>query len=108
MTGARLVAGALAAGLGLGACGGSTPRPTSRIEATDAIVRVRSEIADAGLWVDGRFIGAVGSLPGGVALDPGPHRLEIRHEAYFVHYQELDLTPGQRLTLDVELAPLLP
>jgi hypothetical protein len=100
---------ALVLAVGAGACGGrGEPRAPSRIAATDAIVRIRAEVEDASLWIDGRFIGAVGSLRGGVALHPGPHRLELRHEAYFVHYQELDLTPGQRLTLDVELAPLLP
>ena len=82
--------------------------PASRIAATDAIIRVRADVADAGLWLDGRFIGAVGALRGGVAVHPGAHRLELRHEAYFVHYQELDLAPGQRLSLSISLAPILP
>lgn len=99
---------ALAVALASSACGHAAPRAPSRIAATDAIVRVQASVPDAGLWIDGRFIGAVDSLRGGVALDPGPHRLELRHEAYFVHYQELDLAPGQRLTLAIELSPVLP
>lgn len=90
------------------ACHGGAPAKAPRIAATDAIVRIQSNVVDASLWIDGRFIGAVDGLRGGVALDPGSHRVEVRHEAYFVHYQDLELTPGQRLTLEIELAPLLP
>ena len=90
------------------ACGGSGHATTPRVSASDAIVRFHVAVADAGLWVDDRFIGAVGSLRGGVAVAPGPHRFELRHEAYFVEYRELTLAAGQRLTVEVELAPLLP
>lgn len=90
------------------ACGGGAPRGPSKVTAADAVVRIKTAVADASLWIDGSFIGPVGELRGGVALDPGRHRLELRHEAYFVHYQELDLAPGQHLTLEIELAPLLP
>jgi hypothetical protein len=108
VTAARV--GALLGALALApsGCGHAAPPAPARIAATDAVVRVQSNIPDAGLWIDGRFIGAVDSLRGGVALDPGAHRLEVRHEAYFVHYQELDLAPGQRLTLAIELSPVLP
>ena len=110
--GARRFGAALGLGLAVAllapACAGSPARRPARVSSTDAIVKVVAAVADASLWLDGRFIGAVGELRGGVAIDPGPHRLELRHEAYFVHYQELDLAPGQRLTLTIELAPLLP
>ncbi|HVV83122.1 MAG TPA: hypothetical protein VHE35_08575 [Kofleriaceae bacterium] len=101
---------ALSAAAAFGAACHTEPArsPATRISARDAIVRVKTAVPDAGLWIDGKFIGAVGELHGGVALAPGAHRLELRHEAYFVHYQELDLTAGQRLTLDIDLAPLLP
>ena len=91
-----LLAGALALAVAVllvaPGCGGSQPRPPSRLAPTDAVVKIKAAVADAGLWIDGRFIGSLGELRGGVALDPGAHRLELRHEAYFVHYQELELT----------------
>lgn len=90
------------------ACRGGDVHEPSRIPASDAIVKIKTAVADASLWIDGKFVGTVGALRGGVALEPGAHRVEVRHEAYFVHYQELDLAPGQRLTLDLDLAPLLP
>lgn len=98
----------VAVALALAACRGGEPRTPSRLSASAAIVKITSAVPDAGLWIDGRFIGSIGALRAGVALDPGPHRVELRHEAYFVAYQELELTPGQRLTVDLELAPLLP
>lgn len=102
------VVGGLGLGLGLVACGGAAPRGPTTVAAADAVVRIKTDVVDAGLWIDGAFIGAVADLRGGVALDPGHHRLELRHEAYFVDYRELDLAAGQRLTLAIELAPLLP
>ncbi len=107
--GLALVASLAVAGAVAGpGCRGGTPQRPAKVTAADAVVRIRTAVADASLWIDGSFIGTVDELRGGVALDPGLHRLELRHEAYFVHYQELDLAPGQRLTLDIELAPLLP
>ena len=104
----RAVGLGLALALAGSACPSSPPRAPSRLAASHAVVRIQSEVIDAGVWIDGAFIGAVGDLRGGVALDPGHHRLELRHEAYFVDYRELDLAAGQRPTLAIELAPLLP
>ncbi len=104
----RALALALAVALALvPACRGGAP-VEPRIAATDAIVRVKTATTDAVVWIDGRMIGSVDRLRGGIALDPGAHRLELRHGQHFVHYQELDLAPSQRLTLEIELAPLLP
>lgn len=94
--------------VGGGGCGSGGRATTPRVSASDAVVRFRGAVADAALWVDGRFIGALGELRGGVAVAPGAHRFEVRHEAYFVEYRELDLAAGQRVTVDLELAPLLP
>ena len=88
-------------------CGGNLRDP-SRPDADDAVVRVRTAVKDASLWVDGRFIGPIGGLAGGVALEPGKHRFELRHDEYWSHYEELDLAPKQQVQLDVELAPILP
>lgn len=99
---AMLVAAAMST-----ACGGKLQDP-SRPDADDAVVRVRTTVKDASLWVDGRFIGPIGGLKGGVALEPGKHRFELRHDEYWSHYEELDLAPRQTVQLDIELAPVLP
>jgi hypothetical protein len=91
-----------------GACAGTPARDPSRRDADDAVVKIETEIEDASLWVDGRFIGPIGGLRGGIAVEPGRHRLELRHDAYWSHYEELDLAPRQQVSLVVELAPLLP
>lgn len=98
---------ALALALAAAACGG-TMRDPSRPDRDDAIVKVSTEVKDASLWVDGRFIGPIAGLRGGVALEPGKHRFELRHDDYFSHYEELDLAPHQNVQLDIELAPILP
>jgi hypothetical protein len=81
---------------------------TSRVSADDAIFYVKSNVPDAGLFVDGRFVGPVGGLKGGVAVVPGKHRLEVRHDDYFARYVELDLKRAERKRLDIDLAPVLP
>ncbi len=91
---------------------GGCPRTTGTggqgADGNDAVVKVRTPVADAALWFDGRFVGPAGGLRGGIAVEPGKHRLELRHDDYFSHYQDLELAPRQRLTLDIELAPVLP
>ncbi|HUS28145.1 MAG TPA: hypothetical protein VMZ53_06535 [Kofleriaceae bacterium] len=81
---------------------------TSRVTADDAIFYVKSNVPDAGLYVDGRFVGPVGGLKGGVAVVAGKHRLEVRHDDYFARYIELDLQRAERKRLDIDLAPVLP
>jgi hypothetical protein len=81
---------------------------TSRVSAADAIFWVKSNVPSAGLYVDGRFVGPVGGLKGGVAVVPGKHRLEVRHDDYFARYVEVDLARAERKRLEIELAPVLP
>lgn len=86
------------------ACGArSTPAPED-----DAVVIVKVDVEDASLWVDGRYVGPIGSLRGGVAVEPGVHRFEVRHDEHFSHYAELELAARERRTLVVDLAPVLP
>jgi hypothetical protein len=105
-----IIAPARAAVVGLvvavAACG-ARPAPGG-VLATDAIVRLASNVADAGLWVDGRYVGSLDGLRGGVALEPGAHRLELRHDDYFSRYLELTLARAERRALTVNLAPVLP
>lgn len=92
--------------LALVACGPkagpSGPRPS------DPVVFVHSNVADAQVYVDGRFVGPINVFKGGIALDPGKHRIELRHEDYFSRYVELDLARAEKKKLQLELAPVLP
>jgi hypothetical protein len=112
------VAAALLAGVT--ACATARPPDPTRVDEDDAIVRFEvraaplaegtagAAITDAALWVDGRFVGTLDALRGGVAVEPGAHRFEIRHDDYVSHYAELTLADRQRERLTVELAPVLP
>lgn len=88
------------------ACG---PKPApSGAGQGDAIVYVKSNVGDAQVYFDGRFVGSVSILRGGVALDPGKHRVELRHDDYFSRYVELDLHRAEHKQLELQLAPVLP
>ena len=65
-------------------------------------------VGDANVFVDGRFIGPVTVLRGGIAVEPGKHRLELRHDEYFSRYVDLDLARADRKKLLITLAPVLP
>jgi hypothetical protein len=92
--------------LALVACG---PKPApNHVTPNDAIVYLKSNVTDAQVYVDGRFIGPISILRGGIALDPGKHRVELRRDDYFSRYAELDLKRAERRKLQLELAPVLP
>jgi len=74
----------------------------------DAVMYVTSNVADAQVYVDGRFIGAVSLVKAGIAVDPGKHRIELRHDDYFSRYADLDLQKSEKKKLDLDLAPVLP
>ncbi len=90
----------------LGACG--PKQPPHGVDADDAIVVIKSNVAEANVFVDGRYYGSVRMLRGGLAFEAGRHRLELRHEDYFSRYVELDLARRERKQLDLDLAPVLP
>jgi len=92
--------------LALAACGGR--QQTGTVDADDAIVTIKSNVADANVFVDGRYYGLVKMLKGGLAFEAGKHRLELRHDDYFSRYVELDLKRAERKKLDLDLAPVLP
>ena len=98
---------AFAFALLVAACGG-TQTPSGGVDIDDAIVKLASNVKDAQLYVDGRFIGPLGALRGGVAVEPGTHRFELRHEDYFSSYLELTLARAERKQIAVEMAPVLP
>ena len=76
--------------------------------ADDAIVKLTSNVRDAQVYVDGRFIAPLVALRGGIAITPGVHRVELRHDEYFSSYLELTVTRAQRTTVALQMAPLLP
>lgn len=78
------------------------------VSANDAIVKVTSNVKDAQVFVDGRFIAPLAALRGGVAIEPGTHRLELRHEDYFSSYLELTVGRAERKIVALEMAPVLP
>ena len=95
------------ASVGLAACPGQSFSPT-RTSKNDAIVTIRCNVADAELWVDDRFVSEVGNLRRGVALDPGEHRIELRHDSYHTQYTEITVSAREQRTLAIELIEVLP
>ena len=92
--------------LALAACGPKIA--PNGVSPDDAIVYVRSNVTDAQVYVDGKFVGPVVVLRGGMALEPGKHRVELRHDDYFSRYVELDLQRAENKRLELALAPVLP
>ncbi len=93
-------------GLAVAACG--PKRAPNGVTSDDAIVYLKSNVADAQVYIDGHFIGPLAGLRGGIAIDPGSHRLELRRDDYFSSYLELDLHRAEHKRLSIELAPTLP
>jgi hypothetical protein len=90
------------------ACGPRSVTRANGVTRSDAIVYVQSNVHDAQLYIDGRFIAPLDALRGGVAVDPGTHRLELRREDYFSSYLELRLTRAERKKVALDLAAILP
>jgi hypothetical protein len=90
----------------LAACG--SPPAVNGVRQGQAVVVVTSNVGDAQVWVDGRYIGTVGMVHAGLAMDPGHHRIELRHDDYFSRYAELALTRAERTKLDLDMKPVLP
>lgn len=90
------------------ACGGGQrPGATDRTS-DDAVVQLACEVRDAEVYVNDRLVGRIERLSAGIALSPGSHRLEIRHDDYHTAYYELSLAKREQRKLSIELAPLLP
>ena len=104
---AAAAAAALAAALAAGCLHGDPPA-SDTVLPTDAILYIRTNLADADLVLDGHFVGRVGMLRGGVAVEPGAHRLELRREDYFSTYLEVTLARSERRKVAMELLPILP
>jgi hypothetical protein len=91
--------------LGALACG---PRSSDGPKIPRAVLRIVSNVPDAKIWIDERYIGPVAALPGGMRIAAGEHRLELRHDRYHTRYIELKLAPNEVRTVEVTLAEALP
>ena len=89
------------------ACGGKAV-DSSGVTRNDAILSIRSNVRDAQVYVDGRFVTPLDAAGGGIAVTPGTHRFELRHEDYFSSYLELTLAKAERRKVTMELVPVLP
>jgi len=88
------------------ACG--PKRGPNGASASDAILVVRSNVRDAQVYIDGRFIASLEALHGGLALEPGAHRLELRRDEYFSRYLEVSLARAERKQVTLEMSAILP
>jgi hypothetical protein len=88
------------------ACGAASPKHGDN--ANHAIMYLSSNLADAQVYVDGRFVGPINLVKAGIAVDPGKHRIELRHDDYFSRYAELDLQRAEKKKVALDLAPVLP
>ena len=66
---------------------------------------VTCPLGDATVWVDERLVGEVREVRGGILIDPGPHRIEIRRELHYPKYFEVDARAGERRPLACDLVP---
>lgn len=95
-----LLAVALAA---TSACGAARPIASDR-----AVLVIRSSAGEASVWIDERYVGVVETLPNGVALPPGAHRVELQLDGHFTRYFDVELSARERRELEVSFVPLLP
>src|SRR5262249_39494544 len=78
------------------------------VTSEDAIVYIKSNVRDAQVYIDGKFVGPLDALGGGIAVEGGAHRLELRHEDYFSSYLELQLARAERKRIALDMAAMLP
>jgi hypothetical protein len=106
--GGAVKAVSLALGLASAALGCGPKIGPNGVTTDDAIIKVNSNVRDAQVYVDGRFIAPLPALRGGIAVVPGTHRLELRHDDYFSSYLELTVARAERKSVAIEMAPILP
>jgi hypothetical protein len=90
----------------LTACAPATA--ANRVTSSAAIIYITSNVGDAQVYVDGRFIAPLDALGGGIAVAPGTHRVELRHDEYFSSYREVQVARAARQKLAIEMAAMLP
>lgn len=80
----------------------------NRVTSGASIIYITSNVGDAQVYVDGRFVAPLDALRGGVAVAPGEHRVELRHDDYFSSYREVQVARSARQKLAIDMAAMLP
>ena len=80
----------------------------NRVTSSTSIIYITSNVGDAQVYVDGRYIAPLDALRGGVAVAPGEHRVELRHDDYFSSYLEVQVARAARQKLAIDMAAMLP
>jgi tetratricopeptide (TPR) repeat protein len=75
------------------------------LERALASLALTASPAGSEIWIDGQRRGVV-PLAGPLPLEPGRHRLEIRHSGHETAVREFPVGPGERLEIQLALAPL--
>jgi len=88
------------------ACGGLTVN--TKTPSNDAVIHFNSSVQDAEVWVNGVFVRRIRELKTGMALSPGAHRIQVKHDRYHTYYLELTVEKRERRTIPVKLAEILP
>ena len=71
-------------------------------------MRVECNVPDATVWVDDVLVGTAANWKAdGKFIRAGFHRIEIRHPAYYSHFQEVDLPTGGKIVVTAKLEPLV-
>ncbi len=97
----RLPFAALVLAFLLGACGAATPRGDTTPRGA---VRFTCEQETAWLEINAQRLGPIGMFhEHGVLLPAGEHRILVRHDGFFDHYQLLTVVPDTVQMVSIEL-----
>ncbi|HKY31079.1 MAG TPA: PEGA domain-containing protein [Candidatus Polarisedimenticolia bacterium] len=69
-------------------------------------LRLRVMPPDASVYIDGEFVGTASTLSrlhGSLRMDGGRHRVEISRPGYRTARRDVEIVPGERATVEVEL-----
>ena len=100
---------AVAMGMALAFAGcAHAPPATTGATGDDAFLHIRSNVSDADLVIDGRVVGRIVHDRIAVALDPGHHQLELRHDDFFSAYLDVQLARAEHKKIVLDLSPILP
>jgi len=84
----------------LAACAG----PSQSVKKTDAVLLVGCSVGSASVYVDESFAGRAAELGhNGLRVAHGRIRVEVRADGFYPAYREVQVQPGERARVDVEL-----
>jgi PEGA domain len=84
----------------LAACAG----PSQSVKKADAVLLVGCSVGSASVYVDEAFAGRAAELGrAGLHVAHGRIRVEVRADGFYPAYREVQVAPGERARVDVEL-----